>query len=136
MAGGWSRKLDKKRHHSCVCSCPIHWGRLTSSFGSPGTPIETRIFVNPRVQTPEDWQEFKEHFRITPDGRYPEDWDRWAAHSRTASHPIVLNMGGFFGKLTNVLGLENETGLFMSLYDRPELVREIVEHFTRFVIDA
>ena len=98
------------------------------------SPIEVRVFVDPLVRTPEDWQEFKEHFRITPEGRYPEDWDRWVAHSKTASHPIVLGIGGFFGVLTNVLGLEGETGLFMSLYDRPELVREIVEHCIEFDI--
>ena len=111
------------------------WGRTRRGVPpqDAGTQIGVRIFEDHLVQTPDDWQAFKEHFRITPEGRYPEDWDQWVAHSQKAAHPIALNLLGF-GAVQNIIGLEGETGFFMSIHDRPQFLKEMIEHFTEFVI--
>ena len=97
-------------------------------------PIQVRIFENPLVKTEDDWAAYKERLRPTPAGRYPDDWAEWVQHSRAASHPIALDLPGFFGTLTTVIGLEDETGLFMSVHDRPEFIHTIVERLTEWVM--
>ena len=108
------------------------WGRARREVPSadPAHPIEVRIFEDTRVRSRADWLEFKKRFRHTPEGRYPEDWERWTAHSKMASHPIALELMGLFSAFTNVLGWAEETGMYVSFYDRPEFVHEIIDHFT------
>jgi len=95
----------------------------------PRCSIPARIFEHPRVQTESDWMEFKQRFQLNTTGRFPNDWADWTEHSRRARHPIVLRLLGSFSALTNVIGQDEPTGLFMSLTDRPRLVRQIIEHF-------
>ena len=112
------------------------WGQIRKDVppNHPNRPIEVRIFEKPLVKTEEDWLAYKERLRPSPEGRYPADWDRWVAHSETVAWPIALNLPGFFGTLTTVIGLEEPTGLFMSFHDRPDFVRSIVAHLIEWVI--
>ena len=83
-----------------------------------------------------DWAEYKQHFQLTPEGRYGADWDEWAEHSKTAAHPIGLRLLGLFGALCNSLGLEGDAGLLLSLHDRPAFVREMIDYMTDFNISV
>ena len=63
------------------------WGRAVRGIlpCDAQTQIGVRIFEDHVIGTPEDWPAVREHFRLTPEGRYPEDWARWTAHSRSAA---------------------------------------------------
>ena len=122
--GNYKRRIDGR------------WGQIRKDAVPDDTerPIQVRIFEKPLVKTEEDWECYRERLRPSPEGRYPDDWDQWVLHSQEASHPIVLDLPGFFGTLTTTIGLEEPTGLFMSFNDRPEFIRMIVRHLTEWVI--
>jgi len=102
----------------------------------PGEPI-VRVFVDTAVHNHDEWRRTRQYFEPSPHGRYPKDWDQWAEHSRKAAHPIGLSVLGLFNCVIDLtLGLEGEGGLLESVYDRPGLVHEIVEHFTEFIVSV
>ena len=89
----------------------------------------TRIFEDHVVSNRADWLEVRERFALSTDGRLPGDWERWCEHSRTASHPIVLELIDPIAWVWNLLGADGDTGLLMAAHDRPDLVRQMIEHF-------
>ena len=100
----------------------------------PGEPV-VRVFVDTAVHDRDEWLETKKYFQPSPQGRYPEDWEAWVEYSKKATHPVGLSALGLFNCLIDLtLGLEGETGLLASVYDRPGLVHEIIEHFTEFIV--
>jgi len=110
---------------------PIAKYIIPAELGGP----TVRVFIDTAVHSRDEWRQTRDYFRPSPQGRYPKDWDQWVEHSRKATHPIGLSVLGLFNCLTDLtLGLEGETGLLVSLYDRPALVREIIEHFTEFIL--
>ena len=106
------------------------FGRTSKVLPAGDDQQETRrIHDRCAVVTREDWQEYKQRFHLTAEGRFPADWPRWCEHSRTAGHPIVLFTPGLVKTVYAVMGLDGDQGLLLSLYDRPEFVKEIVDHF-------
>jgi len=119
------------RHRYCTGS-----GRIAKYIipDEPGEPT-VRVFVDTAVHDRDEWRRTRQYFEPSSHGRYPKDWDQWVEHSRTAAHPMGLRVLGLFNCVIDLtLGLEGETGLLVSVYDRPGLVHEIVEHFTEFIL--
>jgi len=105
------------------------YGRVVKAIpASPERPMRVRVFEGHRVVTREDWLEARERFQASAEGRFPENWEEWCAHSRSADHPIALEVADPAAIIANLMGPDGEDGLFASFYDRPELVREMVTH--------
>gem|GEM_PF-4320713 len=119
------------RYRYCTSS-----GRIAKFLVSDTAGQATvRVFTDTAVHNRADWLRTRRYFRPVPDGRYPPDWARWVAHSRTATHPIGVYVLGLFNCLIDLtIGLEGDTGLLYSVYDRPRLLHEIVAHFTEFIL--
>jgi hypothetical protein len=108
------------------------YGRVIKAVpASPENPLGVRVFENHRIKSEGDWEAVKERFHLSAEGRFPPDWQEWCAHSAKAPHPIVLETMDPGAAIANLLGLEGETGLIMSLHDRADFIREMVGHFTR-----
>jgi len=105
------------------------YGRVVKAIpASPERPMRVRVFEGHRVATRNDWLEARERFRVSTEGRFPENWAAWCEHSRTAGHPIALEVADPGAIIANLMGQDGETGLYASFYDRPELIREMVAH--------
>lgn len=99
----------------------------------------------------QDWQKARERWKISTAGRFPEkrpgapadldenawnldiDWQTWCGRSREAKHPICLEVPDPASQIIGLTGLENDTGLIMSMQDRPALVGDMKEHFTALI---
>ena len=108
------------------------YGRVVKAIpASPGHPFRVRVFEDHIVRTRADWLDMRKRFRVSAEGRFPDHWDDWCEHSRTADHPIVLEIVDAAAITANLLGQQGEAGLYASFYDRPEFIREMVDHLTQ-----
>ena len=77
------------------------------------------------------WNELKDTRLSTKDvaGRFPSDWARSVEEHKGRSYPLALGgyPHGLFGTLSHIMGYEN---LFLSYYDQPGLVHDILTRFT------
>jgi len=79
----------------------------------------------------ESWNEIKAT-RLRLDNisdRFPANWAEWVRAYKTRDYPLAVGGYpiGFFGTLVHLLGYEN---VFLKYYDEPDLVHDILEHFT------
>lgn len=107
------------------------YGRIRKAMPpTPGSPT-VRVFEGHTVETAADWDEVKQRFQLSTEGRFPANWQAWAEQSKTAGHPIVVEARDPAATIANLLGQEGETGLFVGLQERPQLVREMIEHLAQ-----
>jgi uroporphyrinogen decarboxylase len=61
--------------------------------------------------------------------RFPTNWAEWVQEYKTRDYPLAVGGYpiGFFGTLVHLLGYEN---IFLKYYDEPDLVHDILDHFT------
>ena len=61
--------------------------------------------------------------------RFPANWVDWVAEYKQRDYPLSVGgyPCGFFGTLVHLLGYEN---IFLMYYDAPDLVKDIIQHFT------
>lgn len=78
-----------------------------------------------------DWNEIKEQ-RLSLNNikdRFPSNWNQLLEEYKTRDYPLAI--GGYplgiFGTLSHLLGYEN---LFFSFYDKPDLIRDILDTLT------
>lgn len=77
------------------------------------------------------WEALKSE-RLSPKGiagRFPPGWQRSRAEHGNRSYPLALGgyPHGLFGTPSHLMGYEN---LFLSYYDQPELIHDILDTFT------
>ncbi len=83
----------------------------------------------------EDWNRIKEERLSTDDisQRFPDNWDELLKKYKDRDYPLVL--GGYpiglFGTLSHLLGYEN---LFYYYYDKPDLIKDMLQTFTELWI--
>ena len=82
------------------------------------------------IETREDWESFKERLDPYDPERYPADWDEHVKRLNQADVPVVVDCGSLFGRLRNYIGFENISIMCM---DHPDLIEEMVEHWTWFI---
>jgi uroporphyrinogen decarboxylase len=66
-------------------------------------------------------------------GRFPPDWPRMLEQHRQRSYPLALGgyPHGLFGTPSHLMGYQN---LFLSYYDQPGLIHDILDTFTELWI--
>ena len=79
----------------------------------------------------DSWQRFKD--RMDPDtpGRYPDNWDEIVCNLNASDLPVVAIAGSLFGRFRNWIGFEQIAIMCM---DQPDLIEDMVETHTRFII--
>ena len=77
------------------------------------------------------WQKIKEERLRLDDirARFPANWAEWVQEYKDRDYPLAIGgyPCGFFGTLVHLLGYEN---VFLQYYDDPDLVKDILNHFT------
>jgi uroporphyrinogen decarboxylase len=79
----------------------------------------------------DDWNEIKEQ-RMRPDNirdRLPDNWSELVREYRDRDYPLAVGgyPNGLFGTLTHLIGYEN---LFLFYYDKPDLLKDILDRLT------
>ena len=105
------------------------YGRVRKALpASADNPLPVRVFEGHSVSTRDDWLAVKERFQLSTEGRFPDDWAAWCEYSRTAEHPIVLEVRDIAATIANLMGQDGEIGMYVSFQERPAFIREMVEH--------
>ena len=100
-------------------------------LATPG--FRTRSYHSHPVSNMEEWERMKERFDPSTPGRYPEGWSDYAASLKDRDTPILLDLEGLFWKVRDWVGFEVMCVMF---YDQPELIHEMMEHNTVFLMDV
>jgi hypothetical protein len=90
-------------------------------------------FISFPVTDRASWNEFKKRLNPKSPARYPAYWEDYKRSLVGRNYPICIRMGGLFGWPRDWMGLERATTLF---YDEPDLMHEIMETITDFVIET
>ena len=99
-------------------------------LNTPG--FRTRIFVSHPVRDRGDWLEMRPRFDPSTEGRYPQDWDQLVKRHRRREFPILQHVPGLYLQVRDWLGFDRLSVMF---YDDPDLVHEMMEHVTVFLIE-
>jgi len=85
------------------------------------------------IKSMADWQEYKaKHMQADDPSRFPENWDELVEEYRDRDYPLQLTHRGVYGFCRNRMGDEN---LAYAFYDQPELVHDMMEHYTTMAIE-
>ena len=90
-------------------------------------------FMDFPVKNQKDWEKYKE--RLDPDDprRYPKNWNKEETIEfyESSSHPVVIDMAGFYGFGMQIMGIAPFCTAF---YSKPELIRDMVEFYADFLV--
>jgi uroporphyrinogen-III decarboxylase len=83
------------------------------------------------VENRTDWDAFKQ--RLDPDDprRYPLNWNEMKEVWKNRDYPLGVNCGSLYGWVRNWMGFENAA---MAVAAEPDLIEEMMEHITTFVL--
>ena len=86
------------------------------------------------VKTMSEWEAIKDRFDPKDTRRYPIDWsDKLIEYYKAVDHPIGLMVCGFFYLARQLMGTIN---LLTSFYRNPELVHNMMDFWTEFLIES
>ena len=90
-------------------------------------------FIDYPVHSARDWEKLKERLDPHDPRRFPGDWKERARQYNQGDKAIQIGQYpyGLFGTLRDMLGVEE---LLISFYDRPELIRDMMDYLTDFWI--
>ena len=97
---------------------------------TPG--FNTRSYLSHPVKNRDDWPAMRERFDPHSPERFPDDWDEKADALRQRDWPVMMALAGLYWRTRDWLGFENLSTMF---YDDPELVHEMMEHITIFIME-
>jgi len=101
--------------------------RILKNVPPPAMPQWVRYPLESR----EEWDEYKT--RLDPDtpGRLPADLSQKAAETADRDYPIGMWLGGSYGVLRDMWGVENLSYLF---FDDTALIEEMIEYLTNLTV--
>lgn len=109
-------------------------GAIRKDFLLDATPgFVTRSWLSFPVKERKDFLEMKKRFDSGEETRYPSDWKLKAQIYNRAPVPNHLSIPFLFWVARDWMGFE---GLCYAFYDMPELVEEMFEFITDFVIET
>lgn len=90
-------------------------------------------FMRFPVETPHEWEEMKERYRLDdPRRRVPEAVVTEARRARDAGRSVRVGFSGFYGQLRHWMGMEH---LSLALFDYPDMIHDMVEHWSDLALD-
>jgi uroporphyrinogen decarboxylase len=111
---------------------------ITTRALKEGTVLGTRMtmdqYIDFAIKDKASWDDFK--WRLNPDSpsRYPFWWDELARLWKDREYPACLLQNGTFGLYGRLRAWIGTEGLSFMFYDQPELVEEILDYYTDFLI--
>lgn len=86
------------------------------------------------IRTRPDFDAYREHYDRNFSARLPKDWEALLPRVKAREYPIRLGgfPYGFLGMPRHLMGTE---GMFLAMYDDPQLIRDINAFFLDFVMD-
>jgi hypothetical protein len=114
-------------------------GETVIKYDSKGILIEDRKdgcsiprFIEYPVKDKTDWETLKRE-RLDPDdpSRFPPNWEELVREYADSDSALQLGCYpyGLFGTLRDMMGVEE---LLVSFYDRPKLIRDMMDYLTNF----
>ncbi|MHB9131358.1 MAG: uroporphyrinogen decarboxylase family protein [Armatimonadota bacterium] len=91
----------------------------------------TRSYIAHPVTDWNSWREMRERFNPDSPERYPADWADRIPELNARDYPIMQVVPGLYWKVRDFVGFEELSVMF---YDQPDLVHEMMEHLTDFII--
>jgi hypothetical protein len=88
-------------------------------------------FVRGAVETREDWEQIKERFRPSLEGRVPDDWDQQVVAWRTRDYPLLGTQSEPWLNLIELFGPER---LLMLFHDDPQWLKAMIHDLCDFFI--
>jgi hypothetical protein len=107
-------------------------GALRKDFlvnAEPG--FVTRSWLKFPVENRADFEKMRERFDPLSPGRFPADWPQVVRRIEDSGQLRVFRVSSFFWQMRDWMGFHNTC---LAFYDQPELVREMVEFVTSFVV--
>lgn len=90
-------------------------------------------FMRFPVETPDEWGEMKERYRLDdPARRVPDSAIEAARRARDAGQAVRASFDGFYGQLRHWMGLEH---LSLAFFDYPDMICDMVEHWSDLILD-
>ncbi len=109
-------------------------GVVMRTFKSPDTMSMPEHIEYP-VKTLSDWEKLKKRFDASDPARFPADWSKRCEQWRN-SGPVLIFQGprspSLFGFARELLGPKR---IFYAFYDEPEMVHDMMEFITQFIVD-
>jgi len=91
-------------------------------------------FLEWQVKNSGDWDRMKARFNPADPRRYPPEWgDDFIQHLNEVNYPLSMWMPGFFAMGRQLMGTVK---LLTSFYRTPELVHDMMDFWTDFLIEA
>ncbi len=91
----------------------------------------TRRWIKCPVENRNDWEAMKTRYDADDPARLPENPAAQAAQLKDRRHPVTLHFSGPFWQLREWLGFEQ---LCMAFYDKPELIRDMMDFWRDYVL--
>lgn len=118
--------LEETERHKIIIDgagvkCLIH------KDGSSSIPKYLKFPVESRA----DWEEFKERLHADDPRRYAMNWNELKETWKHRDYPLGISCGSLYGWLRNWMGFENAA---MACAAEPDLVHDIMEHITNFIL--
>ncbi|MFH1566410.1 MAG: uroporphyrinogen decarboxylase family protein, partial [Gemmatimonadota bacterium] len=89
-------------------------------------------FIRFPVETPAEWEEMKERYRLDDPAReVPDAVVADARLARDEGRSVRVFFTGFYGQLRHWMGME---GLSLALFDYPEMIHDMVEHWSELAL--
>ncbi len=85
------------------------------------------------IKSMDDWDRYKKkHMQADDPSRFPDNWPALVEEYRDRDYPLQLTHRGVYGFVRNRMGDEN---LAYAFYDQPELVHDMMDHYTDMAIE-
>jgi uroporphyrinogen decarboxylase len=105
---------------------------ITKKLIKPVSETSMPEWIDFPVKNRQDWLKIREHYDPDTPGRYPEDWDDRVAAWKDRDSVLGLDLyNGLYMTLREWMGPEE---LMLAFYDQPDLVAEMVEFYTDFLL--
>ena len=106
-------------------------GAIRKDFKRIETPgFVTRSWLRFPVESRDDFLKMQERFNPDDSARFPDDWQTAKTRYPERDFPISWQIPGLFWSMRGWMGFENTC---IAFYDKPELVREMVEFTTDYI---
>jgi uroporphyrinogen decarboxylase len=103
-----------------------------AALDTPG--FRTRSYISHPVSNRTDWEDMKRRYDPTSPERYDGiGWSEWARGMVDRDFPVMASLPSMYWKSRDWVGFENLSMMFL---DDPDLVHEMMEHVTIFLMEV
>jgi len=81
-------------------------------------------YIRHPLRSREDWERLKSFFNPDTLGRFPLNWDEVAESYKERDYPLGISLGGLYGWLRNMMGVER---ISIAFYREPDWIAEMMD---------